>query len=129
MRRAKALKIRVADRPGALAEIASTLGAKSINVRAMHGYTEGGQGVVCLVVDKLAAASRTLAARGLKPEEEEVLELELLHRPGALGEVSQVLGESGVNIRYVFIGPAGSKKATVFLAVSDMHAALKALRG
>jgi hypothetical protein len=32
-----------------------------------------------------------------------------------------VLGEAGVNIRYVFIGPAGSRKATVFLAVSDMR--------
>jgi len=128
MKRAKALRIRVADHPGALAEIASTLGAKSINVRAVHGYTDAGQGLVCLVVDKLAASTRALTARGLTPEEEEVLELELPHKPGALGEVSKALGDAGVNIRYVFVGPGGSRKATVFLAVSDMQAALKALR-
>jgi hypothetical protein len=127
MPRAKALKVKVADRPGLLGEIASALGAKGINLRAVHGYAEEGQGVVCLVVDKLAAASKVLAARGMRPEEEEVLELELAHKPGALGEVAQVLGAAGVNIKYVFIGPAGGRKATVFLAVSDMQAALKAL--
>jgi hypothetical protein len=57
---------------------------------------------VCLVVDKLAAASKLLAARGLRPEEEEVLELQLANRPGALGQVARSLGEAGVNIKYVF---------------------------
>src|SRR5574342_29425 len=115
MPRAKALKVKVADRPGVLGEIASALGAKGINVRAVHGYAEAGQGVVCLVVDKLTAASKVLAARGMRPEEEEILELELAHEPGALGKIAEVLGAAGVNIRYVFIGPAGSRKATVFL--------------
>jgi hypothetical protein len=128
MPRAKALRVNVPDRPGMLGEIASALGAKSINVRAVHAYAEKGEGVVCLVVDKLAAASKVLAGRGLKPEEEDVLEVELRHRPGSLGEVATILGEAGVNIRYVFVGPGGAKKATVFLAVSDMQKALKALR-
>ncbi len=128
MPRAKALKVKVADHPGVLAEIASALGGKGINLRAVHGYAEKGQGVVCLVVDKLAAASRVLVARGFHPEEEEVLEIQLAHKPGALGEAAKMLGDAGVNIKYVFVGPAGARKATVFLAVSDMQAALKALR-
>ncbi len=128
MPRAKALKVKVPDRPGILGDITSSLGAKGINLRAVHGYAENGQGVVCVVVDKLAAANRVLAARGLKPEEEEVLEVELAHKPGTLGELAKLLGDAGVNIKYVFVGPAGARKATVFLAVSDMQRALKALR-
>ncbi len=128
MPRAKALNVKVPDRPGSLAEIASVLGGKSINVRAMHGYVEQGEGVVCLVVDKLAAANRVLMSRGFQPTEEEVLELELANKPGALGEISKALGDAGVNIKYVFVGPGGARKATVFLAVSDMQKALKALR-
>jgi hypothetical protein len=128
MPRAKALKVKVPDRPGMLGEITSALGAKGINLRAVHGYAEAGQGVVCLVVDKLAAANRVLAARGLKPEEEEVLEVELANRPGTLGEIAKLLGAAGVNIKYVFVGPGGARKATIFLAVSNMQLALKALR-
>ncbi len=128
MPRAKALKVRVEDRPGVLGEIASALGAKGINVRGVQGWTEAGQGVVCFVVDKLGPASKVLAARGLRPEEEEVLELELPNRPGALGEIAKTLGDAGVNIKYVFAGAGGGRKATVFLAVSDVTAALRALR-
>jgi hypothetical protein len=128
MPRAKALKVKVQDRPGVLGEIASALGAKGINLRAVHGYAEEGQGVVCVVVDKLAAASRVLSARGLRPEEEDVLEVQLADKPGTLGEVAKTLGDAGVNIKYVFVGPSVARKTTVFLAVSDIPAALKALR-
>ncbi|HEU4382042.1 MAG TPA: ACT domain-containing protein [Anaeromyxobacteraceae bacterium] len=127
MPRAKALKVKVPDRPGLLGEIASALGANGINLRAMHGYTDGGQGVVCLVVDKLAPANKVLSARGLRPEQEELLEVDLLHKPGTLGEAAKVLGDAGVNIKYVFLGPASARRATAFFAVSDMAAALKAL--
>jgi hypothetical protein len=127
MPRAKALKITVADRPGLLGEIASALGAKGINVRGVQGFVEGGQGVVCLVVDKLTAATKVLLQRGLRPQEEEVIELQMTNEPGALGEVAKQLGDAGVNIKYVFVGAGGGRKATVFLAVSDVARALRAL--
>ncbi len=127
MPRAKALKVTVQDRPGILGEIASALGAKGINVRGVQGFAEGDKGVLCLVVDKLAAATKLLSARGLRPEEEEVLELHLTDRPGALGEVAKVLGGAGVNIKHVFAGAGSGRRATVFLVVSDVAAALRAL--
>ena len=128
MPRAKALKVNVEDRPGILGEIASALGAKSINVRAIHAYAEQGRGVVCVVVDKLAAANKVLVSRGLQPQEEDLLEVQMIDKPGALGDVAKTLGDAGVNIRYVFVGAGGGRKTTVYLAVSDMATALKALR-
>jgi hypothetical protein len=56
------------------------------------------------------------------------VELELAHKPGTLGDVAKMLGDAGVNIKDVFVGPAGARKATLFLAVSDMQRALKTLR-
>ncbi len=128
MPRAKALVIRVEDRPGMLGEIASVLGAANVNLRAVHAGNEGGQGVVRLVADDLGVAKEVLAAHGWQPDEEEILEVELADRPGTLGEVAKLLGDARVNIKYVFASTAGGRKATVFLAVSDMGAALKALR-
>ncbi len=128
MARAKELKFRVQDRPGMLGEIASALGEKKINLRGVNAWVENGQGVLRLVVDKVPAARKLLAARGWTPEESEVLELELPDKPGALGQVTRKLGAAGVNITHVFVGTAGARKATVFLAVSDIKAALKAAR-
>ena len=128
MPRANALIVRVEDRPGMLGEIMSALGAKKVNVRAVHGGSENGQGVVRLVADKFADAKRVLAANGWSPEKEEVLEVAVADKPGALGEVAKRLGDAGVNIKCVFVGPGGARKATVFLAVSDLKAALKAVR-
>jgi hypothetical protein len=63
-----------------------------------------------------------------KVEEKDVLEVELSDRPGALGAVAKALGDAGVNIEHLFVGTAGARKATVFMGVSDLKAALKALR-
>jgi hypothetical protein len=128
MPRAKALVIRVEDRPGMLGQVATALGEKNVNLRAVHGSNESGQGVLRMVVDKPAVAKRVLAARGWDPEEEEVLEIQLLDRPGALGDAANLLGAAGVNIRYAFVSTSAGRKATAFLAVSDIKTALKALR-
>jgi hypothetical protein len=128
MPRAKELRIRVPDHPGMLGEIASALGEKKINIRAVNGWVEGGEGVVRIVADPNAAAKKILAGRGWRPEEEEVLEIEVPDKPGALGQVAMKLGAAGVNIEHVFVGTAGARKATLFLKVSDLTAAMKALR-
>jgi hypothetical protein len=63
----------------------------------------------------------------LKPEEEEIVEVQLADEPGTMGDVAKLLGDAGINIKYVFVGTARGRKVTVYLAVSDVIAALKAL--
>lgn len=128
MARAKELKFKVPDRPGMLGELATALGEKKVNLRAVNAWVEGNEGVIRLVVDKHAVAKRLLVKMGWTPEERDVIELELADKPGALGAAATKLGNAGVNITHVFVGTAGARKARVFLGVSDMAAAAKALR-
>jgi hypothetical protein len=128
MPRAKELKVKIPDRPGALGEVTSALAEKKINLRAVNAWVEGSDGIVRLVVDKTPAAKKALAAKGWQVEEKDVVELELPDKPGALAEKAVALGEAGVNITHVFVGPGGARKAIVFLGVSDVAAALKAVR-
>ncbi len=128
MARAKELLFRVQDRPGMLGEIAAALAEKKVNLRAVNAWVEGGEGVIRLVVDKVAVAKKVLASRGWTPEEREVLEVELPDKPGALAAVAGKLGAAGVNITHVFVGTAGARKATVFFGVPDVAAAGKAAR-
>ncbi len=128
MARAKELKFKVPDRPGMLGEISTALSEKKINIRAANAWVEGSEGVIRLVVDKHAAAKKVLAQKGWTPEERDVLELELADKPGTLAAVATKLGEAGVNITHIFGGAAGGRKVAVFLGVSDLAAAAKALR-
>jgi hypothetical protein len=128
MPRAKELKVRVADRPGALGEVTSALAEKKVNLRAVNAWVEGTEGIVRLVVDKVPVAKKALAARGWQVEEQEIVEIELADKPGTLAEKAVALGRAGVNITHVFVGPGKARKAVVFLGVSDIAAALKALR-
>jgi len=128
MPRAKELKVRVENRPGMLGEVASALAAQKINLRAVNAWVEGGQGVIRLVADKLPAARKALQARGWSPEEEEVLEVELADKPGSLAQLSSALGKAGIDIRHLYVGTAGARKATVFMGVSDLAVALKVAR-
>jgi len=128
MPRARELKIRVPDRPGMLGEVALALSEKKVNLRAVNAWVEGSEGVLRMVVDQVAAARKALSARGWKAEEQEVLEVELADKPGTLAALAQSLGSAGVNITHLYVGTAGARKATVFLGVSDLKAALKAAR-
>lgn len=128
MPRAKQLTIWVSDQPGRLGEIGAALGAKKVNIRALMATTEGGRGAVRVVVDKTAAAKKICSSMGWEASEEEVLAVTLTDNPGTLGKVSKKLGVAGVNIHYVYAGPGGGKRATVYMGVSDLKAALKAAR-
>lgn len=128
MARAKELKFKVPDRPGMLGEVTTALSEKKVNLRALNAWVEGSEGVIRVVVDKHAVAKKLLAQKGWTPEERDVIEIELADKPGALADAATRLGAAGVNITHVFVGTGGARKATVFLGVSDVAAASKALR-
>jgi hypothetical protein len=129
MPKAKQLKVRVEDRPGMLAEVTGALADKGINLEAANAWVEGKEGVIRLVADKHGAAKRVLTGRGWPVEEGEVVEIELSNKPGSLADASKRLGDAGVNIEYVFVGTGSARKVKLYLGVSDLGAALKALRG
>lgn len=126
MPRAKQFNLTVPDKPGMLGEIASALGAKKVNIRGLCAATQGGSGMVWVVVDKGAAAKKVFAANGWRASEEEVLGVTLSDNPGSLGRFASKLGKAGVNITSVYVGAAGSaRKVNVYFGVSDLKAALK----
>ncbi len=109
-----------------LGEVAAALAEKKVNVRGVNAWVEGDEGVIRLVVDKMPVARKALAAKGWKPEELDILEVELGDKPGTLAQVASALGAAGIDITHAFVGTAGARKATVFLGVSDLAAAGKA---
>jgi hypothetical protein len=129
MPKAKQISAWVEDRPGMLGRVADALGERGISIRAFMAAVMDGKGFVRVVVDRPSAARRVFAAHGWKTTEDEVVELTVPDRPGALGRVADRLGAAGVNIEYAYVGTARSaSKVNLYLSVRDLKAAVKALR-
>ena len=129
MPRAKQISAWVEDRPGTLGKLADALGEKRVTIRAFMAATMDGRGFVRLVVDRPAVAKKVLAAHGWESTEDDVVEVTVSGRAEAVGKVADRLGEAGINVQYAYVGSAGSARSmNLYLSVTDVKAALKALR-
>jgi hypothetical protein len=119
----------VENRPGMLGQVADALGSKKVNIRAFTAAVMSDRGFVRVVVDKPAAARKVFAAHGWKTTADEVVEVTIPDRPGALARVADQLGAAGINVDYAYVGTAKSaSKVNLYLAVGDVGAALRALK-
>lgn len=129
MAKAKQISAWVQDRPGMLGRVADALGEKGISIRAFMAAVLDGRGFVRVVVDRPGAAKRIFASHGWKTAEDDVVEVTVADRPGALGDVADRLGQAGINILYAYVGTAqAARKVNLYLAVPDVKAAVRALR-
>ncbi len=123
---AKQLSVPVENRPGTLALVARALGDAKVNILAFLTTTSAGEGVVHVVVDNVNKAKKTLDGAGLSYTEADVLHVELRNVPGALGQFTEKLAASGINITAGYQTTVkDSKKASVVLAVSDLERAAR----
>jgi hypothetical protein len=119
----------VENRPGMLGQVADALGQKKVNIRAFMATVMSERGFVRVVVDKPAVARKVFAAHGWKTTEDDVLEVAVADRPGALARVADRLGAAGVNIEYAYLGNGGrASRLNLYVAVGDVRAAVRALR-
>jgi len=129
MPRVKQISAWVEDRPGTLGAVADALGAKKVDIRAFMASSLGGKGFVRVVVDRPAVAQKVFQAQGWKTTLDELVEVRIADRPGALARVADKLGAAGINIHYGYVGTARSaSQVSLFLAVDDPTAALRILR-
>jgi hypothetical protein len=129
MPKVKQISAWVADRPGMLGQVADALGAERVNIRAFMATVVDGRGFVRVVVDKPAAARRIFRQHSWDTTEDDLVEVTIPDRPGALGAVADRLGAAGISIQYAYVGTAkGAGKVNLYLAVPDVKRALGALR-
>jgi len=129
MPKAKQLTVWVENRPGMLGEVGSALGAKKVNILAFMATATDNRGTIRMVVDKPATAKKIFAEHRWETNEDEVLKVLLLDKPGSLGRMAHKLREASVNIHYSYVGLApGARRANVYFGVSDLKVALIAVR-
>ena len=127
MAKTKQFTIAVQNRPGAVAEIARTLGSAKVNILALLGTAQGTTGTVQLVVEDARRAKKALDAAKLAYLEIPAEEYELPNKPGALAQYLEKLEAKGVNLNSICATAAkGGKKAVVVYTVAATEKAATA---
>ncbi len=130
MPKATQLTVPLANKPGTLTKLCSTLAKAGVNITAVLAPDSRRTGRVRVLVDNPDKAKEALKGAKIRFSEEEVIAIELDNRPGAVGEVAEKLAQSKINIKYAYATTsAGSAKATAIFAVRDVNKALGVLGG
>ena len=103
--------------PGALVEIAMTLGDEHVNIEGVSGQTVLEEGVVGLVTDEPGKTRKLLKAQGIDFEEREALVIDLPNHPGELASLLDRLKHDQVNVLSVY---AAVEKNQVILTVDKL---------
>jgi hypothetical protein len=110
------LAIRMENRPGSLGKICRELADRGVNIMAFQSIPAEKTILVCMVVDKPAAAGAILDREGMTYTESEVAQVSLSNVPGELARAASKLGEANININYAYCGfePSTSAPLVIF---------------
>lgn len=125
----KQLSVLVENKRGALAELCSKLAEKAVNILGLMVPDQPGVASVRVVVNNVETAKKVFDGLGLKYSEEDVLDVRLSDKPGALGKLTRKLADNNIDVKYAY-GTIlqGAGRANIILAVSDVEAAAKIVK-
>ena len=115
------------DQPGQLARLGEVTGAAGVNLQGFAAFTGEGRGVIHVLVDDdvVGRATEALKGAGLGvADAREVLVVDVVDRPGSLGELARELAEANVNIDLAYTTFGGVK---IVIATDDLENARAAL--
>jgi hypothetical protein len=114
MAKTKQFTISIDNHPGAVAEIAKTLGSAKVNILSLLGTAQGTGGMVQLLVDDARRAKKALDSARISYQESPAEQYELRNKPGALAQCLDKLAAKGVNLTSIHATAAkGGKKAVI----------------
>lgn len=125
----KQISLFMENRTGRLADVARTLGAAGVNIRALSLADTADFGILRLIVDKPNQAYEVLKDARFTVSETEVLAVEVKDVPGGLSSVLQLMSEARINIEYIYAFlTRASDDALIVFRVEEPNAAIKLLQ-
>ena len=127
MAKIKQFTIAVDNRPGAVAEIAKTLGNAKVNILALLATAQGSSGTLQLVAEDARRAKKALDEARIAFTESMAEEYELPNKPGALAQCLDKLAARGINLTSIHATASkGGRKAVVVYTVETAAKAVGA---
>lgn len=116
------------NRPGALSSLTEHFGEAGINIVGITSEVRDDSALVCMALEGDQNHSAVLSKAGYASVEGKLISVEVEEGPGALGKITRLLGEGGINITTVYGTSVGAGHARVLIAVEDTDSALEILK-
>ena len=123
----KEFKIFVEHKPGELAKVTEVLANRAVNIRAIASEAKGDKAHLRVVTNDINTTIAALNESGTQYEQNDILTITLLDRPGELSKVAKKLGKAKINIESIYILGQKDGKTDVALVVDDMKKAQERL--
>ena len=95
--------IRLSDKPGELARVATALSRYGVNIKSVVGLAVDHQVLVRILTDNAEAARAALSASQITFEDQEVVTVLLENRAGELAAVCNKLSAAHVNLKAIYL--------------------------
>jgi hypothetical protein len=99
----KDCSIQLTNHPGDLARVAQALGRRGVNIKALAAISVGTTATARILPDDIVVARSALEAASIRFTEGEVHLVLLENKPGVLANVTNRLGDAGVNLEALYV--------------------------
>ena len=124
----KQISVFLENRPGTMAELTEVLSRNQVDMRALSLAETSDFGIARIITDDVYNAMQMLKEAGYVCSITKVLAVEIPDRPGELAKVIRYLGDSGINVEYMYAFITRKKDlAYMIFRVEDNNAAAEAL--
>ncbi|UCD91777.1 MAG: ACT domain-containing protein [Methanobacteriota archaeon] len=121
-------KVYVSNQPGELARVTEALAGSAVNIRALASEGGAPKPFLRIVTNDVATTKKALKVAGFSYEQNGILTVQLIDRPGELAKVARRLARARVNVESIYIlGSKGGKKE-IAMVVDEEKKALKLLK-
>jgi hypothetical protein len=95
--------IQLTNHPGDLGRVAEALGRRGVNIKALAGLSINGVAMARILPDDIVVARSALEAANIRFTESEVHLVLLENNAGVLANVTNRLGDAGVNLEAIYL--------------------------
>lgn len=121
-------KVYVNNQPGELARVTEALAGRAVNIRAISSEAGETKPYLRIVTNDVNTTEKALRTAGFNFDQNGVLSVELIDRPGELAKVAKRLSRAGVNVESIYIVGKKGGKTELAMVVDNEKKASKALK-
>jgi hypothetical protein len=119
--------IRLSDRPGELARVATALARFGVNVKSLAALAIDGNAMVHILPDDAEPARAALTQNKIAFEESEVVTVLLENRAGEVARVAARLAEARINLKAIYVTGLVDNLVELAIAADNIEKAREAL--